>query len=250
MPDTPIDQSESISSIRLKIPTGEVPIPPEGWGQLHSPAPGELAIRLPDGSVVAVGGGGAPQTALHNPYGSQVNLDGTDPTIGVLFGIAPGQRWVIDPPVSPVDINGQQFFPRMLGPFDIAFDDPGIQDGGTLSVLADLPAGMVILAAYAFGVEPFTTALSAPVSLHLQVGDVETGDLDDVVVYDRVEEMPWTGAGIQKAYPLFDGSVAPQSPILVNTPGHLYAWVQVAEAEPPHVLTGGAAKVYVVARAA
>lgn len=104
MPDTPIDLSEGIQSVRLKVPTAEVPIPPEGFAQLHSPAPGELALRLPDGSVVPVGGGGTPQTALHNPYGSQVNLDGTDPTIGVLFGIAPGQQWVIDPPVSPVDI--------------------------------------------------------------------------------------------------------------------------------------------------
>lgn len=63
MPDTPIDQSNSIQSIRLKVPTGTVPVPPVGFGQLHSPSPGVLALRLPDGSVVevvlsAAGGGG------------------------------------------------------------------------------------------------------------------------------------------------------------------------------------------------
>lgn len=79
MPDTPIDQSASIQSIRLKIPTGTVPIPPAGFGQLHSPSSGTLALRLPDGGVVEVGGGsgGTPAVlagtggvveALSNPF--------------------------------------------------------------------------------------------------------------------------------------------------------------------------------------
>lgn len=67
MPDTSIDLSEGIQSVRLKVPTAVVPIPPEGFAQLHSPAPGALALRLPDGSVVPVGsggGGGGPTVSL------------------------------------------------------------------------------------------------------------------------------------------------------------------------------------------
>jgi|RhiMetdeSRZDD1v2_1073273.scaffolds.fasta_scaffold329180_2 hypothetical protein len=57
MPNTAIDQAPNLTSIRLKVPTGTVPIPPEGYGQLHTTGDGQLAVRLPDGSVVEVGGG-------------------------------------------------------------------------------------------------------------------------------------------------------------------------------------------------
>lgn len=83
MPDTPIDQSNSIQSIRLKVPTGTVPVPPAGFGQLHSPSPGVLALRLPDGSVVEVGpaaGGGAVADGLLVWGGAPVDVssDGTN----------------------------------------------------------------------------------------------------------------------------------------------------------------------------
>lgn len=92
MPDTPIDLSEGIQSVRLKVPTAEVPIPPEGFAQLHTPSPGELALRLPDGSVVAVGGGGGGggvATLLVGP-GGLVEAANTDPRIGININAVPG----------------------------------------------------------------------------------------------------------------------------------------------------------------
>lgn len=92
MPDTPIDLSEGIQSVRLKVPTAEVPIPPEGFAQLHSPAPGELALRLPDGSVVAIGGGGGgggAATSVLGPGGA-IDAANTDPRIGININAAPG----------------------------------------------------------------------------------------------------------------------------------------------------------------
>lgn len=86
MPDTPIDQSNSIQSVRLKVPTGTVPVPPVGFGQLHTPSPGVLALRLPDGSVTQVGpapsgsGAGVEVYGVAVPEGNTVvfSLDPTD----------------------------------------------------------------------------------------------------------------------------------------------------------------------------
>lgn len=81
MPDTPIDQSNSIQSIRLKVPTGTVPVPPVGFGQLHSPSPGVLALRLPDGGVVEVGpaasGGGSGLEVTHFTQAMLLDLHNT-----------------------------------------------------------------------------------------------------------------------------------------------------------------------------
>lgn len=84
MPDTPIDQSDHIPSIRLRVPTGTVPIPPAGFGQLHSPAPGVLALRLSDGSVVEVGpvaaGGGSAVVLGLNLFAFPTNVTPVDVT--------------------------------------------------------------------------------------------------------------------------------------------------------------------------
>lgn len=91
MPDTPIDLSEGIQSVRLKVPTAVVPIPPAGFVQLHSPAPGELALRLPDGSVVPIGGGGGGGAAssVLGPGGA-IDAANSDPRIGININAAPG----------------------------------------------------------------------------------------------------------------------------------------------------------------
>lgn len=92
MPDTSIDLSEGIQSVRLKVPTAVVPIPPEGFAQLHSPVEGELALRLPDGSVVAVGGGGGgggAATSVLGPGGA-IDAANSDPRIGININAAPG----------------------------------------------------------------------------------------------------------------------------------------------------------------
>jgi hypothetical protein len=56
MADTPIDQAANLTSIRLKVPTGTVPVPPPGHLQLHAPDLETLAFRRADGGVVEVGG--------------------------------------------------------------------------------------------------------------------------------------------------------------------------------------------------
>lgn len=58
MADTPIDQAANLTSIRLKVPTGTVPVPPPGHVQFHFPDYDTAAIKRGDGSVVEIGGGG------------------------------------------------------------------------------------------------------------------------------------------------------------------------------------------------
>jgi len=77
MPTTAIDQAPSLTSIRLKVPTGTVPIPPEGYGQLHTTGEGQLAVRLPDGSVVVVGSGGGGGGDTISGDGGAVSADAT-----------------------------------------------------------------------------------------------------------------------------------------------------------------------------
>lgn len=91
MADTPIDHAVNLTSLRLKVPTGTVPIPPDGYGQLHTPAPGTMALLLPDGSVVEIGGGGGggAATALLGPGGA-IDAANTNPAIGINLNAAPG----------------------------------------------------------------------------------------------------------------------------------------------------------------
>lgn len=101
MPDTRIDQSDSIPSIRLKVPTGTVPVPPVGFGQLHTPSPGVLALRLPDGEVVEVGpaaggdGNGRQVLAVTGSY-VPAYVSGTTPDAG-------GTAFLL--PFDPADSN-------------------------------------------------------------------------------------------------------------------------------------------------
>lgn len=100
MPDTPIDQSAGIQSIRLKVPTGTVPIPPVGFGQLHSPSPGTLALRLPDGSVAEIGGGGAGTPGVLSGTGGVVEaLSNPFTGAGVAISPAAGQTIFLNGPV-------------------------------------------------------------------------------------------------------------------------------------------------------
>jgi hypothetical protein len=64
MADTPIDRAENLTSIRLKVPTGTVPVPPPGHLQLHAPDYDTLAVRRGDGSVVEIGGSSGPTDTL------------------------------------------------------------------------------------------------------------------------------------------------------------------------------------------
>lgn len=133
MPDTPIDQSAGIQSIRLKVPTGTVPVPPAGYAQLHSPSPGTLALRLPDGSVVEIGGGGG---------GTPGVLSGTGGVVEALFNPFTGAGVTVTPAAEEtIFLNGPVVGP---GP-----TDPQAPGGVTLAAReADppLPAvGLVVL---------------------------------------------------------------------------------------------------------
>jgi hypothetical protein len=100
VPETNIDQSAGITSIRLKVPTGTVPIPPAGFGQLHSPSPGTLALRMPDGSVIEIGAAvGSPHSIAGT--GGGVNADSAPGIIdGLTIAVPSGKHlWLNVPDV-------------------------------------------------------------------------------------------------------------------------------------------------------
>lgn len=148
MPDTPIDLSEGIQSVRLKVPTAEVPIPPEGFAQLHSPAPGELALRLPDGSVVAVGGGGGgggAATSVLGPGGA-IDAANTDPRIGININAVPG---------TGIGFTGR-FLDQFANPLGVQADPVVISSAELLAlhttskVLVAAPAAGLVIAPLGF----------------------------------------------------------------------------------------------------
>lgn len=104
MPDVRIDQSPDIQSVRLRIPTGTVPIPPAGYAQLHSPSPGTLALRLPDGSVVPIGGGGGGTPGVLSGTGGVVEAISNPFTgAGVTISPAGGETIFLNGPVVGPD---------------------------------------------------------------------------------------------------------------------------------------------------
>lgn len=135
MPDTPIDQSEHIPSIRLKVPTGTVPIPPVGYAQLHSPSPGELALRLPDGSVVEIGAAaGAPRSIAGT--GGGVNADSSPGIVnGLTIAVPPGKHlWLNVPDVL--------FGPDQV-PFGVQVYGPFVVDMDAILALSSAPVGLL-----------------------------------------------------------------------------------------------------------
>lgn len=102
MPDIPIDQAVNLTSLRLKVPTGTVPVPPPGHLQLHAPDYETLAFRRGDGSVVEIGGGGAPGDTIAGDGGmvSTGATPGHDP--GVVLSPSLGKTiWLNGPVVGP-----------------------------------------------------------------------------------------------------------------------------------------------------
>lgn len=180
MPDTSIDLSEGIPSIRLKVPTAVVPIPPEGFAQLHSPAPGELALRLPDGSVAAVGGGGGGGTNavdLLGPNG-QVLTDGTEPGVGIDISPIPPLSIRLSGPVE--DANGQPQAPAAVT-LEQREDAPPEPPAGYAVLWCDVGGKLQLLrpagsAAWAIGTSGGTALAFLPGTFSLSAnGDVGAG---------------------------------------------------------------------------
>lgn len=212
MPDTPIDLSEGIQSVRLKVPTAEVPIPPEGFGQLHTPAPGELALRLPDGSVVAIGGGGGgggAATSVLGPGGA-IDAANSDPRIGININAVPG---------TGIAFTGR-FLDQFARPLGVQWEPVTITSAELLALgaapkvlIAAWPAltvcPVVLVQRYHPGGTPYT---GAPNFVYGWIDDDDTflgsvngpsalvggGDPDNVI---QIE----SGAGLLGITPAFDG---------------------------------------------
>jgi hypothetical protein len=104
MADTPIDQAANLTSIRLKVPTGTVPVPPPGHLQLHAPDYDTLAVRRGDGSVVEIGASGPPETPFML-LGSGGTVDTSADSHGVGVTIATGINKTIRLAAPLVDAN-------------------------------------------------------------------------------------------------------------------------------------------------
>lgn len=132
MADTPIDRAENLTSIRLKVPTGTVPVPPPGHLQLHAPDYDTLAVRRGDGSVVEIGGSSGPTDTL---VGS-----------GGIITASAGQGWE-GAGLSLLVGAGESIY--VSGPFVGPGGEPLASDAVMLvarSVAPDLPAaGRVVL---------------------------------------------------------------------------------------------------------
>jgi len=176
MPGTSIDQDNHITSIRLKVPTGTVPIPPEGYGQLHTTGEGGLAVRLPDGGVVPVGGEPATPRSIAGTGGG-VSADSAPGIIdGLTIAVPPGKHlWFNVPDVL--------FGPDQL-PFGVQVAPPVIVTSAEIKALHTTPKMLVAA--------PGAGQLNVPVKI--------------VLVFTN--GVPYTGGGLlYVGYQQDDGSV-------------------------------------------
>lgn len=144
MPSEPIDQANSVASIRLKVPTGTVPIPPAGYVQLHAPNVDGLALRQHDGSVTEIGGGGGVGTALENERGLvTVEAVGEEPQAVTIYA-KPGSDGHIKLSGNVIDSTNDEQFPHALTLVQRS-DPPSPPSGGRLKLWLDVTSAFRVI---------------------------------------------------------------------------------------------------------